>query len=58
MYLLLCSFVMTCFDFCVTIISPRKCSLHEVSIFTAEHVLSRILGFDMYTVSVSLVDAT
>jgi hypothetical protein len=49
-----------------------KCSLHADSIFTPEHVLSRmvspslalllitlyILGFDLYTVSTTLVDAT
>jgi hypothetical protein len=55
------------YDYSVTIITLRLCSLHAESIFNAEHVFTRmvtlchellyILGFDLYTVSMTLVDA-
>jgi hypothetical protein len=52
----------------LSLISLRSCSLHLDPLFTAEHVLSRMvslchelfnnLGFDLYTVSMTLVGST
>jgi hypothetical protein len=59
------------YDFSVTILSQRKCSLHAVSIFNAEDVLSRMVManhdlsritvyslFELYTVFMSRFDTT